>query len=223
MLVGNPAFAGMFKFSIQHPISSIYLNKTFPESGKTSLFNILRCIMPGQDYKFMKKTLEIINQMQDEEVFKRYAIAGGIAAIFYIEPITTFDLDIFIVLDSDNKNGLVSLSPIYEWLGKRGYKTQKEQIIIEGVPVQFIPVYNELTQDAVKNACKMKYKNITTSVLKKEYLFAIMLQTNRPKDIDRMIKFIEQTNMSVTELNKILNKHNLYNSFRDFKKKYYEK
>ena len=66
-------------------------------------------------------------------------------------------------------------------------------------------------------------KYITTSVLKKEYLFAIMLQTNRPKDIDRMIKFIEQTNMSVTELNKILNKHNLYNSFRDFKKKYYEK
>ena len=171
----------------------------------------------------MKKTLEIINQMQDEEVFKRYAIAGGIAAIFYIEPITTFDLDIFIILDSDNKNGLVSLSPIYEWLGKRGYKTQKEQIIIEGVPVQFIPVYNELTQDAVKNACKTKYENITTSVVKKEYLFAIMLQTNRPKDIDRMIKFIEQTDMSVAELNKIFNKHNLNNSYRDFKKKYYGK
>jgi len=46
----------------------------------------------------MEQTLKIINLMQEEKLFATYAIGGGIAALFYIEPITTFDLDIFIIL-----------------------------------------------------------------------------------------------------------------------------
>ncbi len=42
----------------------------------------------------MEKTLQIINQMQKENVFEKYMLGGGIAAIFYIEPVTTFDLPV---------------------------------------------------------------------------------------------------------------------------------
>ena len=111
----------------------------------------------------MEKTLKIINEMQRDGIFKKYAVAGGIAAIFYIEPITTFDLDIFVILDED-KAKIISLDPIYQWIDRRGYEVQNEQIIIEGIPVQFIPVYNPLINKAVENASEIKYKNIVVYV-----------------------------------------------------------
>lgn len=36
--------------------------------------------------------------MTKDNYIKDYAIGGGIAAIYYIEPILTYDLDIFIIL-----------------------------------------------------------------------------------------------------------------------------
>jgi hypothetical protein len=170
----------------------------------------------------MEKTLKIINQMQKEGVFKKYSIAGGIAAIFYIEPITTFDLDIFVILN-DDKSDIISLSPIYQWIEKKGYQVQNEQIVMEGIPVQFIPVYNLLIHEAVENAVEKKYKGTTTYVLRAEYLFAIMLQTHRPKDVDRMIKFLDQVKMSDELIKKILIKYQLNDQFNSFMKKYYEK
>lgn len=168
----------------------------------------------------MEKSLRIINQMQREGLFEKYAIGGGIAALFYIEPFATFDLDIFIIL-SGNSGLFVSLAPLYEWLKKRGYKAIKEQVVIEGIPVQFIPVYNDLLKEAVLNAVKKKYKNTTTFVLRPEYLIAIMLQTNRPKDRERMIRVLEQTDISYEFLEQILNEHNLLTTYFDFRRKFY--
>jgi len=169
----------------------------------------------------MKKTLLIINQMQEQRLFEKYAIGGGIATLFYIEPIVTFDLDIFIILP-ENQKLLVSLSPIYNWLKEKGYEALNEQVIIEGIPVQFIPVYNELVKDAVLNAVEKKYEHTTTYVLQPEYLLAIMLQTNRPKDRDRILKLIADAEVSTKLLDQILNKHNLKTEFSEFRRKFYD-
>ena len=83
----------------------------------------------------MKKTLQIIDRMHKEGLFKKYAIGGGIASLFYIEPIATFDLDIFVILP-ESEEVLLSLSPLYDWLIEKKYKLVKEHIIIEGIPVQ---------------------------------------------------------------------------------------
>ena len=166
----------------------------------------------------MKKTLQIINQMQKECVFKKYAIGGGIAALFYIEPIATFDLDVFIILN--DKSLLASLTPIYSWLKQKGYKTKNEQIIIEGIPVQFIPVYNDMVKEAVLNSCKKKYLDTTSYVLKKEYLIAIMLQTNRQKDRERILMFLEETKISFTLLENILSEFDLIKAWNSFRKRF---
>jgi len=168
----------------------------------------------------MEKTLHIINKMHKQGLFKKYAIGGGIATLFYIEPFATFDLDILIILKKESES-LISLSPLYQWLKRRGYKSIKEQIVIEGIPVQFIPAYNELVKEAVLHSIKKKYKTESTFVLRPEYLLAIMVQTNRPKDRDRMLKLIEETEISNTLLEKILNKYNLKNNYMKFKEKFY--
>lgn len=66
----------------------------------------------------MEKTFKIINQLKEEGIIKDYAVAEAVASIFYIEPITTYDLDIMIVLQEKNSS-LISLSPIYDWLEKK--------------------------------------------------------------------------------------------------------
>ena len=170
----------------------------------------------------MEKALKIINKMQKEGLYSLYAIGGGIAALFYIEPITTFDLGIFIILPESTKK-VVSLAPIYSWLRRQGYKPTKEQVLIEGVPVQFIPPYNDLIKESVLNAAQKKYGQVRTRVLLPEYLIAIMLQTLRPKDKERLIAFFDKYEVSQKLLDSILVKYHLTNSYKKFIVRYYGK
>ena len=66
----------------------------------------------------MRRTLEILNELEREGVFSRYAIGGAMAATFYTEPVLTFDLGVFVLL-SASTGKLVSLAPIYEALRQR--------------------------------------------------------------------------------------------------------
>lgn len=168
----------------------------------------------------MEKAIKVISNAQSEGLFSSYAIGGGIAALFYIEPVATFDLDIFIILP-ESSGQLTSLSPIYSWLEKRGYKPSKEQVVVEGIAVQFIPAYNELVKDGVLNAADKIYGNTAVRVLRPEHLVAIMLQTSRPKDKDRILKFLQETELDYTLLNSILKKHNLIQVFENFRRRYY--
>ena len=40
----------------------------------------------------MKKTPKVINELKERGLIDDYAIGGGIAALFYIEPFLTYDL-----------------------------------------------------------------------------------------------------------------------------------
>ena len=52
---------------------------------------------------------------------------------------------------------------------------------IEGVPVQFLPAYNALIDDALRDAPKIMYEDVPPRVLRSEHLVAICLQTGRDK------------------------------------------
>ena len=160
--------------------------------------------------------------MEQTGLIGKYCIGGGIATVFYVEPLLTYDLDIFFT-PAEEKKGIITLSPIYDYLKKRGYRTYKEHIIIEEIPVQFIPVYNKLVKEAVENAAEIKYKNTNARVLKAEYLIAIMLQTFRPKDKERIVKIMDESKINKKYLKEILGKYKLNEKFEHFMKLYYEK
>jgi hypothetical protein len=162
----------------------------------------------------VKKTFEILNQMQDEKVFSLFALGGGMACLFYMEPFVTFDLDVFILLESDRKSGIISLESIYTWLYDKGYTAQQEQVIIEGVPVQFLIAYNQLVEESVEKAEIKKYDDISVRVCSAEYLAAIMLQTGRPKDISRLSEFVQQSGLNMEKLGAILKKHDMWDKMK---------
>jgi len=169
----------------------------------------------------MEKAIKIVNELQRRRLIKKYAIGGGIATIYYVEPILTYDLDIFFIQPEEEKE-IMSISSIYDFLETKGYKPHKEHIIIEDLPVQFLPAYNELIREAIENAVEVKYKKTKTRIFRAEYLIAIMIQTSRPKDKERMIKILDEAEIEKGYLTKILRKYGLKEKFERFVRLYYE-
>lgn len=165
----------------------------------------------------MEKTLKVLNELEAKGLVERYAIGGGIAALFYTEPVLTYDLDVFLPA---SESPLPTLSPLYGYLRSRGYREHKGHVLVEGIPVQFIPACNPLIEEAVKEAKEIKYKRSKTKVLRAEHLFVIMLQTGRPKDKARMALFLEEAKMNQRELGQIIKRHGLSAKWSEFKRQY---
>jgi hypothetical protein len=154
----------------------------------------------------MEKALQVIEGMTRLGIIKAYAIGGGIAATYYIEPILTYDLVIFFI---PIKEGLDELAPIYEFARGRGYVEQAEALLIEGFPVQFIPAYNDLVREAVAGASTLRYRDVEAKVVRAEYLAAIALQTGRAKDRERVIRLLEEADIDRELLARIVGQHGL--------------
>ena len=147
----------------------------------------------------MENTLRVLNQLEKEGIVNRYGIGGGVAALFYAEPVLTYDMDVFV-------------------LRKLGYREDKEHVVIEGIPVQFIPAYNALVEEAVRRAKQVPYKDVKTKVLCPEHLAALMLQTGRPKDKMRLTLFLQQAKMNRQAFTKIINRHGLKEKWIQFQR-----
>jgi len=167
----------------------------------------------------MEKALKVIEEITRQGIIKAYAIGGGIAATYYIEPVLTYDLDIFFI---PAKEGLDALMPIYEYARERGFSAQAEAILIEGFPVQFIPAYNDLVREAVENAATLKYRDVEAKVVTAEFLAAIALQTGRAKDRERVIRLLEEADIDRAALAGILASFGLADKFRKLEKQIHE-
>ncbi len=71
----------------------------------------------------MERVIQILNRMEADGVIDNYAIGGGIAAVYYLEPYETDDIDVFVpkVAVAVGEAGLISLEPIYGYLKDLGY------------------------------------------------------------------------------------------------------
>ena len=156
----------------------------------------------------MKRTLEVLNELEQQGVFSGYAIGGAMAATFYTEPFLTFDLDVFVVLPR-TPGGLLTLAPLYDALRARGYTEENECVLIEGVPVQFLPAYNSLVEEALNQAQEITYEDVPARVLRSEHLVAISLQTGRSKDRERVRILHEQAKLDMNFLAEVLRRHQL--------------
>lgn len=163
----------------------------------------------------MERTLQVLNELENDGVVGRYAIGGAMGATFYIEPLLTFDLDIFVLLP-ETKGGVVTLTRLYTVLRAKGYIEEGECIVIEGVPVQFLPAYNTLLEEALRDAHEMLYQSVSTRVLRVEHLVAICLQTGRAKDRERVRILREQATLDEDYLTMILRRHDLEGRWKEW-------
>ncbi len=171
----------------------------------------------------MKETqaaLRVINQMQEAGVIGKYAIGGAIAATFYIEPTSTFDIDIFISFKNIPENSPVSLGHIFNYLKPLGYKLTNAHVMIEGWQVQFLPADDALYNEALMQSVETEVGQVKTWVMSAEHLMAIALETGRGKDLIRLEQFVHHQAFDANKLNQILERHNLIAKWEQFNDKY---
>jgi hypothetical protein len=168
----------------------------------------------------MKATLKVVNQMQTDGVISRYAIGGAIGATFYLEPTSTFDIDVFVSLQNLPGSSLISLEPVYRYLRNRGYLPEKECILIEGWLVQFLPPGDALDEEALTQAIPADAGGIRVRVMTAEHLTAIALKVGRPKDKIRVAQFLESGILDEKKLLPILERHGLLAKWQQFNDKY---
>src|SRR5580704_2488324 len=166
------------------------------------------------------KSLKVINQMKDDGVIDNYAIGGAIGATFYLEPTSTYDLDIFIPFKETPGKRIVSPEPIYGYLENLGYKPKGAHIVIEGWDVQFLPADDKLYSEALVQANETLVGGIATRVITAEHLMAIALKTGRGKDFIRIEQFIESKNYDANKLKDIIARHDLLAKWKQFNEKY---
>ncbi|MCI0422008.1 MAG: nucleotidyltransferase [Acidobacteria bacterium] len=163
----------------------------------------------------MKRTLQALNQMVNDGVIEGYVIGGAVAASYYLEPIATNDLDVFFQL-AVSASGLISLSPLYAYLRGKGYEAEAGAVNIEGWPVQFLPVFNPLYEEAYEKANQISFDGVPVRTLTAEHLVAVALQTGRPKDHVRIIQFLEAETIKLTKLQRIIERHGLRFQWTEF-------
>lgn len=166
----------------------------------------------------MKLALQAINDLEHAGLIRSAAIGGAMGATFYLEPVSTFDLDIFVLFDQEP----LTLTPIYDFLRARGHSPKGDAVVIGDWPVQFLPAATPLLKEAVELARVVDYEGVPARVMSAEHLMAIAVQAGRAKDHARLVAFVEAGVADRSRLDDILSRYELGAAWSRFKSRYLE-
>ncbi|MEW5764618.1 MAG: hypothetical protein ACOYXN_01070 [Acidobacteriota bacterium] len=167
----------------------------------------------------LERAFRSVNEMVREGVFQAYAVGGAMGALFYTEPSATYDLDIFVLLsDSDGALSLPPLARLYKFARAKGHVVEREHILLNGVPVQFLPAPSALVEEAVRSAVTKKVGTTPVKVMRPEHLAAIMVEVGRPKDRLRLQAFLAEKVITEKDMESLLKAHRLWIRWQGMKR-----
>jgi hypothetical protein len=172
----------------------------------------------------LSKAIAVVTALAKEGIIKSYAIAGAVAALNYIQPTLTEDLYILISIGDfeQRHSGLLLLTPIESALAVKGYSERTDVgIMIEGWPVQFLPVASELEEEALEKATDVIIEGkgdsaSTARCLRPEHVVAIAVNLGRLKHLARIEAFLDQNAVPLPALAEVLTRHSLTDRWRGF-------
>ncbi len=150
--------------------------------------------------------LRAANELVSAGLIKDYALGGALAAIYYTEPITTYDADIIFV--ASDKTMSAGIPAIYLHLQSKGWRVEREHLLIGDFPVQFLAA-SGLTEEAVREARPLRYEGVPARVFRPEYIIAIAASVGRHKDFARIEQMLDQVKIDKALLDDVLRRYNL--------------
>ena len=168
----------------------------------------------------IQEVIEMLRKMEADDVVERYAIGDAVGATFYLEPVSTLDVDVFIAFKPETESLIVSPKPILDYLQAFGCKMEGEHIVISGWPVQFLPATGSVVREALEDAVEVDVEGTPARVFTAEHLAAIALQTGRAKDKARLLQFVESGALDVTRFESILKRHQLAQAWQRFQQQF---
>ena len=113
----------------------------------------------------LAQVFAVLNRMRDEGVVGDYAIGGATAVLFCAEPSGTYDVDVFVRPVGQPVPVLAPLTAIHEWARAQGFTVDAEHLMIHGVPVQVLPAFAPLVEDAIASARVHDYEGVRVRVI----------------------------------------------------------
>src|SRR6266699_5874295 len=114
--------------------------------------------------------LRAANELVSVELIKDFALGGALAAIYYTEPVTTYDADIIFV--ASDKTLSAGIPAIYSHLQSKGWRVEREHLLVKDFPVQFLAA-SGLTEEAVREANRIEYDGDPAKGFRPEYIIAV--------------------------------------------------
>jgi hypothetical protein len=168
----------------------------------------------------IRDVIVVIAQMESDGIIDRYAIGGAVGATFYLEPMATLDVDVFVTFRTVPGQLLVSPKPVFDYLGARGWSMSGEYVMIAGWPVQFLPPTGPLVDEALAEALEVEVDGVPARVFQAEHLAAIALQTGRAKDKARLLQFVEEGVLDDGRFQAMLRRHDLVEAWLTFERQF---
>jgi hypothetical protein len=150
--------------------------------------------------------LRAANELVSAGLIEDYALGGALAAIYYVEPFTTYDADIIFV--ATDKTLSAGIPAIYSHLRSKGWRVEYEHLLIKDFPVQFLAA-SGLAEEAVRKAEPIDYEGVSAKVFRPEYIIAIAASVGRHKDFARIELLLGQAKIDKALLDDILQRYNL--------------
>jgi len=158
--------------------------------------------------------------MRTADVITDYAVFGAIAQMRYTEAVATVDADVLVAVPLSER--FDPLTQIYEFCKCRGYAPEGEAVRVGAWPVQFIPVFSQLTQEALAQAETDDFEGVPLRVVRPDHLAAIALSVGRAKDFARILALIESEAVTREEIATLAQRHQLSEAWERFEKRFFD-
>jgi hypothetical protein len=162
------------------------------------------------------EVIELFNLAIREEVFNRYALAGGMAVEYYGAPINTVDAD-FLVMFPETAGGLLDPSLFFEFFRRRGANAAGEYLVLQGLKFQMIPANRPLDTEALQEASVVSERGTQFFIITLEHLIALKLKAWRYKDRLHINHLLDSSvTLDKAKLAPILERHDLVQRWKQF-------
>ena len=151
-----------------------------------------------------------LNKRKKKGEIRDYVIIGAVAAIAYLETITTQDLDVIILADTDEE-----YFAQYGRLSQAADSIEGMHHVVGGISIQVFPTSgNPLFASALANAKTVNADGVRTKVASVEHLVVLALQSFRlgdqrrihgllneagPAKVDRLIKEFDDDDQTLAD------------------------
>jgi hypothetical protein len=160
----------------------------------------------------------LLNAMRDAGIVTGYALFGATAQIRYTEPVATLDADVLVAVPDPDR--LDVLGSIYAFCKDRGHEVEGDDVRVGAWPVQFIPVFSDLTAEALDQAETADYEGVPFRVVSARHLAVIALSVARAKDFARILALLESGAVAPAEIAALAARHGLDAAWQRFRTRF---
>lgn len=123
-------------------------------------------------------SIRVLNNLKRRRIIRDYVLIGGVAATAYMEPVFTEDLDVVVMVDTDEE-----YLHLFQAVSSYPDGMDGTHHILGGVPVQIFPsTAKPLYDDALGNARRVRVGNLRVKVASPEHLVLLALEAFRERD-----------------------------------------